>query len=138
MKKENILLLITISVVIIIVVLKLNNPHKKLTTIEVNNNLVKLGDVMHKKSISTSFQLTNTGENALIIEEVLADCHCTVPKWDLSSIKSGETTSLEVIYEAINLGYFQRSIKVSANTLNSPLILTIQGKVVQDTINVSS
>jgi len=58
-------------------------------------------------------------------------CNCTEPKLDSYTIKSKEEVKLETIYHANMLGHVRSFIEIYANIDDSPLVLTIEGKITE-------
>lgn len=104
---------------------KSQNPN---TIVNVKNELIDIGVRKPNEPINLTFEITNIGENDFLIDNINADCHCTIPSWTKSPIKKDSIALVSVEYNNPNLGYFQQSITVDCNAKNSPLILTLQGK----------
>ena len=75
------------------------------------------------------FLISNTGNNLLNIKSVEPDCHCTISNFPKYPIKPNTTDTIHFTYSPSNLGYFQQKIIVKTNTLTSPTLLIIRGKV---------
>lgn len=84
------------------------------------------------------FRFKNSGNEALIIQNVKASCGCTVPEWPKEPISPGDTGIIKAIFNTNNRpGGFNKSITVVANTEPSTHVLTFSGFVIakQQTIN---
>lgn len=77
------------------------------------------------------FSFTNTGKEPLIISDVRSSCGCTVPKWPREPILPGHADTIKVRYDTKRLGVINKTITVMSNANNSPIILRIQGKIVE-------
>ena len=66
---------------------------------------------------SCTFFFTNVGEEPLVINQAVASCGCTVPKYSKEPIQPGEKGMIEVSYngKGKNLGFFKKSITVRTN-----------------------
>lgn len=80
-----------------------------------------------------SFKFTNTTDTPLILTNVRASCGCTVPSWPREAINPGESNKIDVKYNTENVGHFTKRISVFTNKQDTPIILTITGKVVDPT-----
>ena len=84
-----------------------------------------------------TFELTNTGNEPLVIEKATATCGCTVPEKPEEPIAPGETGILKVKYNTKKVGYIRKTITVYSNAEGSPHPVKIKGKVLaQDTKSV--
>ena len=76
------------------------------------------------------FMFENTGDAPLIITNVKSSCGCTIPKKPEAPIAPGEKGEIQVNYDTNRLGVFRKTITVSTNDANSPIIaLKIGGTV---------
>ena len=80
------------------------------------------------------YPFTNTGTQALFIQQVHTSCGCTTPDWTRDTILPGKTGFIEASYETVNrLGEFKKTITVYSNALSSPIVhLDIAGNVVKE------
>ena len=77
----------------------------------------------------TTFRFTNVGNAPLIINQVVASCGCTIPKYDKRPIAPGQTGTIEVIYNGKDRfpGKFRKSITVRTNGKTEMTRLYIEG-----------
>jgi hypothetical protein len=76
------------------------------------------------------FSFTNTGNADLIITNVKSSCGCTIPKKPEDPIAPGESSEIVVRYDTNRVGPFRKTITVSTNQENDPIIaLKIKGTV---------
>ncbi|MFO7869115.1 MAG: DUF1573 domain-containing protein [Bacteroidales bacterium] len=75
------------------------------------------------------FTFVNEGDNPIILSNVRSSCGCTVPKWPRKPIQPGESGVIDVKYNTNRIGRFNKSITVSSNAVNSPVVLRIMGTV---------
>lgn len=81
-------------------------------------------------SYSCFFHFTNTGNAPLYINDVVSSCGCTVTEWPTIPIMPQEDGSIEVKYDATQLGSFVKTLLVKSNANNSPKVaLQIKGYV---------
>lgn len=86
------------------------------------------GKIPQGKPVYYSFEVTNTGKEALKIDNVQASCGCTTPEWSREPIAPGTSTVIKVGYNAAAEGYFDKSINVIYNN-NQSKQLKIKGTV---------
>jgi hypothetical protein len=82
---------------------------------------------------TTTFTLTNDGNEPLIIASANASCGCTSPSYSREPIMPGKSTPLLVTYNAAVQGNFNKSITIRTNASETPVVLMISGKVVPKT-----
>lgn len=76
------------------------------------------------------FKFTNTGKEALVIENAKGSCGCTVPKYPKKPIQPGETGEIEVVYKpGKQKGVQNKTVTLTANTEPSNTILKIKADV---------
>lgn len=75
------------------------------------------------------FLLTNTGQNLLVIHDVVTSCGCTKVEYSKQPLRVGETTELTVRYEADETGHFNKAITIYSNAVGSPHKLRVRGIV---------
>jgi hypothetical protein len=72
----------------------------------------------------------NLGEQAIVVNRVRSSCGCTIPSWPRNPIEPGEEGEIQVKYNTALRGSFMKSVYVYSTAANSPVKLTIKGKVV--------
>jgi hypothetical protein len=77
------------------------------------------------------FKFTNPGKSPLILSAAQASCGCTVPEWTKEPVQPGKEGIIKVTYNTNIPGSFQKSVTVTSNAKNSPLVLIIKGTVEQ-------
>lgn len=94
--------------------------------------LYDFGDVNEEKGkVSYSFEVTNTGNQPLVIQNVTASCGCTTPEWTKMPIPAGGKGFVKATFDPINRpGPFNKTITVSSNAEEATTVLRITGKVV--------
>jgi hypothetical protein len=75
------------------------------------------------------FKFNNDGNAPLILSNVQASCGCTTPSWTREPIMPGTSGEIKVHYDTNRLGTFAKSITVTSNAVNSPIVLRISGEV---------
>lgn len=79
----------------------------------------------------TTFTFTNVGSAPLVINQVVASCGCTVPKYAKQPIAPGKKGSIEVTYNGRGKfpGHFKKSITVRTNGKTEMVRLYIEGEM---------
>ncbi|MFW5886423.1 MAG: DUF1573 domain-containing protein, partial [Bacteroidota bacterium] len=106
------------------------NNNKKKAEITFEEITFDFGTISKGSDASHEFIFTNTGKIPLTLENVKSSCGCTVPSWTKEPIKKRKTGSIKVKYNSNIIGNFSKSVTVHSNAINSPVILRIKGKVV--------
>jgi hypothetical protein len=77
------------------------------------------------------FIVTNTGNQPLMIQNVVASCGCTTPEWTKQPIASGSTGKVTAIYDPKDRpGVFNKTLSVYSNSKPEVVVLTIKGEVI--------
>lgn len=77
------------------------------------------------------FKFTNTGDQPLVISDVLTTCGCTVPKRPANAILPGEEGEIEVMYNTKLVGPIRRTLSVFSNVTSEVTSLKIKGIVTE-------
>ncbi len=86
------------------------------------------GKIPQGKPVYYSFEIENTGNSALKLDNVQASCGCTTPEWNRESIPAGGTDKIKVGYNAAAEGDFEKYITITYNGNQSKQI-KIKGTV---------
>ena len=104
-------------------------PSKEtLTEVSVSQSVVDFGQFPMSEQKTHRFGLTNTGNNLLVVQDVVTSCSCTKVEYSTEPVRPGETLEVKVSYEAEEAGRFNKSVMVYCNAETSPLRLTIKGE----------
>ena len=91
---------------------------------------ISFGDIKKNEDCIAKFTLVNIGNKPIVIHDVETTCGCTIPKWNNSPIKNGDSTYISIRYDTSKTGRFAKKVFVHSNASNSPICLTIDGIVV--------
>jgi hypothetical protein len=86
------------------------------------------GKIPQGKPVYTFFEVVNTTDSAIKLDNVQASCGCTTPEWNRTPISAGGTDKIRVGYNAANEGYFEKYITVLYNG-NQTKQIKIKGTV---------
>ncbi len=89
------------------------------------------GVITKGANCSVDFVFKNTGKADLIISNVRASCGCTTPTYTQAPVTRKTTGTVTVKYDSNRIGTFNKSITVTSNAKNSPVIISIRGQVVE-------
>jgi hypothetical protein len=109
----------------------------KITTVgspmlTVNKTEHNFGTIKKGSDASCVFEVSNTGDQPLIISKCQASCGCTTPKCDTNPIMPGDKTEIAIKYDSNRMGPFTKTVTVSWNSPdNATTPLTIKGEVVE-------
>ncbi len=88
------------------------------------------GTIKQGELVKHVFKFTNTGKAALIIDQAVASCGCTVPKWPKDPIKPGESGEIYAEFNSAGKqGVQKKTISIKANTNPDQTVITLTGKV---------
>jgi len=73
------------------------------------------GKIPQAKPVTHNFIIVNTGDSALLLENVQASCGCTTPEWSKSPILPGAESIIKIGYNAASEGSFEKSITIFHN-----------------------
>ena len=77
-----------------------------------------------------NFLVTNTGDSALVITNVVPSCGCTTPEWTQSPIPPKGQGKVTAIYDpAGRPGVFTKTLTVHTNSKPGIIVLVIKGEV---------
>lgn len=105
--------------------------------IAATQELIDCGQVIFRKPVTVEFELKNKGNSSLNISDVRMSCGCTAVDYPHSSIDGGETFKVKAVYDAKQLGHFEKQIGLYTNDSKKPLILTLRGVVVEEIVDFS-
>lgn len=77
------------------------------------------------------FVVMNTGNQPLVIQNIVASCGCTTPEWTKSPIPPNGTGKITAIYDPANRpGPFNKTLSVYTNSKPQVTVLVIKGEVI--------
>lgn len=89
-----------------------------------------LGTFSEEKPVKSAvFTFTNVGNQPLVINQVVASCGCTVPRYDKKPIAPGQKGTISVTYNGTGKfpGHFKKSITVRTNGKTELTRLYVEG-----------
>ncbi len=98
--------------------------------VKFNESVYKFGKIKHNIPATHVFTFTNTSSKPVVIEFANAECGCTTPEYSKDPILKGKSSTIKVTYNAANLGAFKKNVNVKFAHAQQPIVLTIEGDVV--------
>lgn len=87
------------------------------------------GKIKQNVPATYTFEITNTTNKPLVIENAHATCGCTVPEYQKEPIAPGKTAKIKVQYNAANGGHFEKTVYVKLAGVDEEKALGITGEV---------
>jgi len=106
--------------------LKRESEPYKLTTLSIPHRVITINFSNPLDTIRASFEISNTGPEALIIREIDLDCNCIDYSIGSHFVYPDSSTQL-IISITSNHFSFTRNIVVYCNTADSPILLKVIG-----------
>ena len=94
-----------------------------------NTNKYDFGKIKQSVPVTYYFEVTNTSNKPLIIENAHATCGCTTPEWSKEPLAPGKSTKIKVGYSAVNGGHFEKPVYVKFAGIAEEKVLGITGEV---------
>ena len=124
MKRMNILMLSAL--------LALPASAQKITT---QHEVVDCGQVKFRHPVTAEFVMKNEGNKPLVIHNMLKSCGCTEVEYPKKSIAAGESFVVKAVYDAKQMGTFNKQICLYTNAADEPFILSMRGRVVSNVVD---
>jgi hypothetical protein len=90
---------------------------------------VDYGEIKEGSDGRYIIEFKNIGDTPIVVNRVRASCGCTVPSWPEAPVEPGGTGEIAVEYNTRLTGSFMKSVYVYSSAENSPVKLTVKGKV---------
>ncbi len=99
--------------------------------IEFEEDFVDFGTIRHGEVLSYTFKFKNTGNNTLLIMNIVPGCGCTSTKLSKKVLKPSEEASLEVVFDSRGWHGSQfKSVTIVSNALTPKRSVTLKVNVV--------
>lgn len=106
--------------------------NKPQTSLALSENHWDFKDVKKGESVEHVYEVTNTGENPLIISQVKPGCGCTAPDYTKEPIMPGQKGRITLKFDSSNFeGLQNKQAEVYANVEKAPIVLTFAANVVK-------
>ncbi|HEY5774203.1 MAG TPA: DUF1573 domain-containing protein [Chitinophagaceae bacterium] len=94
-----------------------------------NTDKYDFGKIKQNVPATYTFEITNTSDKPLVIENAHATCGCTTPEYQKDPILPGKTAKIKVGYNAANLNHFDKQVFVKFAGVDEEKVLAISGEV---------
>lgn len=105
---------------------------QKITT---QHELVDCGQVKFRHPVTAEFVMKNEGNKPLVIHNMLKSCGCTEVEYSKKSIAAGESFVVKAVYDAKQIGTFNKQVCLYTNAADEPFILSMRGRVVSNVVD---
>lgn len=102
--------------------------------ITATNEVIDCGSVQYDQPVTVKFDLRNRG-NDLQINSVRTSCGCTEADYPKGLIAKGDSFSINVTYDARQLGHFEKEVAIFSNASDEPFYLKMRGVVVEEVVD---
>lgn len=100
-----------------------------LTTVEIPLTEIDLGSFPENETKKVDFIIKNTGNYPLLLKGATSSCACTIVEINRQQAPPKGELKLTVQYKPDQRGDFLRTVSLFINSVNSPIVLTITGRV---------
>ena len=94
-----------------------------------NTNKYDFGKIKQSVPATYYFEVTNTSDKPLVIENAHATCGCTTPEYQKDPILPGKTAKIKVGYNAANGGHFEKPVYIKFAGIDEEKVVAITGEV---------
>jgi len=98
--------------------------------ISAKQTVIDCGNVLYEQPVKARFELLNKGSD-LVINDVRTSCGCAVASYPKGTIAKGDNFVVEVEYDALQLGHFEKEAAIFSNASDKPYYLKMRGVVVE-------
>jgi hypothetical protein len=99
---------------------------------KVNTEKYDFGKIKQGVPVSTYFEITNTSDKPLVIENAWGSCGCTTPEVPKEPIAPGATSKLKVNYNAAAMNHFEKDVFIKFAGIQDPRVVKITGEVLDE------
>jgi len=112
---------------------KVKNDSTNFTTLEwLDSTTRDLGKLQKDQPVEITYRFKNSGTKVLVIEDVTAQCGCTIPEKPSQAYGPGEEGVIKAKFNGSGSGTISKQVYVKANTNpTKDHILTFTGEMVE-------
>lgn len=101
-----------------------------ITSLALSENHHNFGAIKKGETVQHTYEITNTGDNPLVISDVKPACGCTAPEFTKDPILPGQKGKIVLSFDSTNFdGLVNKQASVYANVEQSPIMLTFSAEV---------
>lgn len=101
--------------------------NQPLTTVSLSSSQIEMGNFSWEKEQEVEFEICNTGEIPLVINDVITSCGCVTAKYVKKPFNPHEIAKMKIIYKSERPERFDKTITVYCNASNAPLRVEVTG-----------
>jgi hypothetical protein len=98
--------------------------------VKFNTEKHDFGKIKQGTPVTYFFEIKNTSDKPIVVENASASCGCTVPEKPEKPINPGATGKLKVQYSAAAMGPFKKDVYIKLAGIEQPKTVQIVGEVV--------
>lgn len=98
---------------------------------KVNTENHNFGKIKQNVPVSFYFELTNTSNKPLVVENTWGSCGCTTPEKPTEPIMPGKTAKVKVQYNAAAVAPFTKDVFIKLAGIETPKKVLISGEVLE-------
>lgn len=102
----------------------------KMTSIQLSEQSLDLGDVKINTEVEFDFEITNSGEYSLTIYRVGTSCGCTEVEWTQKIIRPQKSSVIKIKYKDKYPGFIRKTITVYGN-IAKPVVVNLTGELIE-------
>ena len=99
--------------------------------IKINTENYDFGKLKQNVPATTYFEITNTSDKPVVIENAWGSCGCTTPEVPKEPIAPKSTVKLKVNYNAAALNHFEKTVSIKLAGIQEPKVVKITGEVLE-------
>lgn len=100
--------------------------------LKVNEETHNFGKIKQGVPVTYFFELKNTSDKPVVVENAYGSCGCTVPEKPAKPIMPGETAKMKVVFNAAAMGPISKDVFIKLAGIDQQKTLHITGEVVAD------
>ena len=98
------------------------------TTVSLDTTTLSLGKFPWQEEQQATFKLKNTGDELLVIHDVVTSCGCLEVDYSKEPVRPGKEAVLHLTYKADYAGYVSKTVQVYCNAAGSPIKFRVKGE----------
>lgn len=103
---------------------------KPLTNVALSEAQFAFGKIKKGEKKEHTYEITNTGENPLVISQVKPGCGCTVPEYTKEPILPGQKGKITLNFDSSAFdGLVNKQAEVYANVEKAPIVISFSADI---------
>lgn len=99
--------------------------------IKLNIEKHDFGKIKQNVPVIYFFEIKNTSDKPIVIENAWGSCGCTIPEVPKEPIMPGNSTKMKVQYSAASLATFEKDVFIKLSGIEQPKVVKIKGEVLE-------